>query len=85
MRCTKTGADIIVMSDGKPYQIWVGDIFGCLGCGVEIVTGWGNKPWKLSHEPNFDDLVNRLESSPSHRVEYVYEKPTPKGGNDAPD
>ncbi len=82
MRCVKTGADIVVMSGCEPYQIWQADIFGCPSCGVEVIAGWASKPWKAQHDPDFDELVSRLQdarqSSPSCRIEYVYEKPTPK-------
>lgn len=28
----------------EPYKIWSGDLYECLGCGVEIVSGFGAAP-----------------------------------------
>ena len=78
MRCSKTGATIVVMSGDEPYQIWQADIFQCPGCGFEAVTGWAGKPFKYRHEENFQQAVEGYRRQKCERVEYVYEKPTPR-------
>ena len=43
----------------SPYKIWSADLWGCPLCGVEVVSGFGNKPiagrWQ-------DDFEERLHS-----------------------
>lgn len=44
MRPAKTGVDVELMTGAEPYQIWMGDLFRCPGCNIEIVTGFGGAP-----------------------------------------
>lgn len=82
MRCSKTGATIVIMSGGKPYQLWQADIFQCPGCGFEAVTGWAEKPITHSGQEGFRACLKRyLDTGKEEggRIEYIYEKPAPKG------
>lgn len=80
MRCSKTGATIVVMSGGEPYQLWQADIFQCPGCGFEAVTGWASKPIRHSGQEDFKVYLERYleDEKQNGRTEYVHEKPTPK-------
>jgi len=43
-----------------PYKVWSGDVWGCIGCGAEIIVGTGQKPIVEKHEHGFDDMRRRL-------------------------
>lgn len=44
----------------KPYKLWVGDLWHCLGCGGEIVIGALN-PLNEHYRPDFDAAVKVAE------------------------
>lgn len=37
-----------------PYKIWSSDRWECLGCGSEILSGFGSSPIAVQHEEGFD-------------------------------
>jgi hypothetical protein len=57
MRCTKNSRAVEIMSDGKPYQLWYGDEWGCDGCGALIVTGFGRGPIAEAYRANYASVV----------------------------
>lgn len=38
----------------KPYKVWAGDLWECLGCGAEILSGFGQNPIAIQHEDEFE-------------------------------
>lgn len=40
----------------KPYKVWEGDLWECLGCGAEIVVGYGNVPISEHYKPEFNEI-----------------------------
>ena len=32
------------LEDGGPYKLWDADLYECVECGVEIITGFGQAP-----------------------------------------
>lgn len=41
-----------------PYQQWMGDLFRCSGCGIEIVSGFGRDAfWEQHHKPHAPPTV----------------------------
>ena len=59
------------MPDGRggwqPYKLWLGDLWECLGCGAQIVRGFGSQPVAEHYEPTYQSQVRRL--SPQFRVD----------------
>lgn len=43
----------------KPYKLWMGDKWGCEGCGTEIVVGVGRDPIAEHYQPQFAVTVGR--------------------------
>lgn len=37
----------------RPYKLWRGDLWECLGCGAQIVSGVAREPVAEHYEPNF--------------------------------
>lgn len=37
----------------RPYKLWVGDLWECVGCGSTIVTGVGLRPIGEHYEADF--------------------------------
>ena len=42
-----------------PYAMSMGDIWGCKGCGAQVIIGWGSKPIARRHDKGFADLVEK--------------------------
>lgn len=45
-----------------PYKIWTGDLWECLGCGHELVSGVGRAPVGEHYQPDFSERVARLNA-----------------------
>jgi hypothetical protein len=45
------------MKGGVPYKLWMGDLWECGGCGVQVIVGVGQKPIAEHFEDNFADKV----------------------------
>lgn len=41
----------------KPYKVWIGDLWECLGCGHETIAGVGFHPLSVQHCPNFESCI----------------------------
>lgn len=46
----------------QPYKLWSGDKFKCEGCGAEIISGFGQNPIRLQHEPDFKATAESLKA-----------------------
>lgn len=44
----------------KPYKLWMGDLWECLGCGNEIIVGCGREPIGEHYQPDFEEKVKVL-------------------------
>jgi hypothetical protein len=44
----------------KPYKLWVGDLWECLGCKAQTVLGFGQNPISEHYRPEFQELCERL-------------------------
>jgi hypothetical protein len=40
-----------------PYELWLGDLWKCAGCGHEIIVGTGWRPVARHYEPDFETKV----------------------------
>lgn len=40
----------------KPYKLWEADLWHCLGCGHELIAGWGGTPLTEHYKDNFAKL-----------------------------
>jgi hypothetical protein len=41
----------------KPYKLWQADLWHCLGCGHELVVGFGAEPVRIQHQEDFLEKV----------------------------
>jgi hypothetical protein len=43
-----------------PYKIWAGDLWGCEGCGAEILSGFGREPVAEHYQERFKTVRHSL-------------------------
>ncbi len=80
LRPETNGTVVIEMAQEKPYKVWKADTWKCPGCGVEVVGGFGQKPFMENFQEKFaEDLQTEIETA--QRVVYDYERPQTKGAN----
>jgi len=55
MRCIKNDFYAVLMANEppEPYQIWASDKWACPKCGIEILTGFAQKPVAESWQEAF--------------------------------
>jgi hypothetical protein len=44
MRVKQNSVTVETLDDGAPYRLWDADLWECVECGVEIITGFGQRP-----------------------------------------
>jgi hypothetical protein len=42
-----------LLEDGSPYKLWDADLFECIECGVEVITGFGKGPIAEHWQPTY--------------------------------
>lgn len=42
----------------KPYKLWIGDLWECLGCGANIVVGVAFEPVSEHYKEDFQEQVD---------------------------
>lgn len=42
-----------LLEDGGPYKLWDADLYECLECGVEVITGFGVRPFAEHWQPGY--------------------------------
>ena len=47
-------------ADWQDYKLWVGDLWHCLGCGNEIISGVAYQPLRERHHNDFTDVKERV-------------------------
>ena len=68
------GTTVVEMAQSEPYKVWHADTWKCPGCGVEVVSGFAQKPLIQQGDESFDKRVQSwLEKA--RRVVYDYERP----------
>jgi hypothetical protein len=45
------------MGRAEPYKLWVGDLWECLGCGHELISGVGSQPVSEHYKADFKETV----------------------------
>jgi len=43
-------------------QLWAADLWGCVQCGIQIVTGFAQRPLAMHFEPHYAQIVQRAQS-----------------------
>jgi hypothetical protein len=38
---------------GTPYKLWDADLFECVECGVEVISGFGREPFAEHYQPTY--------------------------------
>ncbi len=47
----------------KPYKLWAGDEWECIGCGATIISGVGFNPVSEHYKPEFGRLKEQLNAT----------------------
>lgn len=50
-------------TDGKPYKVWMADLWKCPKCGHLLITGFGNNPISEHYKDDFLNTLNLSEYS----------------------
>jgi hypothetical protein len=45
-----------LLEDGAPYKLWDADLYECVDCGVEIITGFGRAPLAEHWQPTYPNV-----------------------------
>ena len=70
MRPRKNSVFVLVtMDDGRPYQIWNGDLWECPRCGHQGIYGWGANPISEHYEDNFKQWLSEVDFTISGKLE----------------
>lgn len=48
------------LEDGAPYKLWDADLFECVECGVEVISGFGRGPIAEHYQPTYNQTRNAL-------------------------
>jgi len=56
---SKTAPGLAEPEHWRPYKLWRADLWHCLGCGAEIVVGFGHVPLAEHYQPDFDKWMAR--------------------------
>ncbi len=66
---------VIEMAQFGVYKVWNADTLKCPGCGIEVVSGFGDHPVREDHyAPDFISWL-RERVRVARRIVYDYEKP----------
>jgi hypothetical protein len=58
MRPKRSGVSFVEMAGGKPYKLWMGDLWACQTCGVEVLhSSTSQKPIAEHFQPDFADKL----------------------------
>ena len=68
------GTTVVETAQFQPYKVWHADTWKCPGCGVEVVSGFAQKPFIQQGDESFDDRVQK-ELRTARRVVYDHERP----------
>jgi hypothetical protein len=61
MRAKKNSVTVEELTeDGRPYKLWDADLYECVECGVEIISGFGNVPLAEHYQPTYAEQRARL-------------------------
>lgn len=41
---------------GKPYKLWMADLYQCPKCGTRVIAGLGHGPVAEHHEPHYGKM-----------------------------
>lgn len=52
----KNGIIIEEMAGFGPYKLWSADLLKCPECGHLIITGFGENPLAIHHQPDYDEI-----------------------------
>jgi len=76
LRPVENGVRVIEMAGDppKPYKIWHADLWGCRGCGLRVVNGFGHEPIARNWQANFEDILEKERTYPGTII-YNYERP----------
>lgn len=53
-------------ADWQDYKLWMGDLWYCLGCGHEIISGVAFQPLRERHHDDFEQV--KQETNALYRV-----------------
>ena len=61
MRCKKNGVTVEELTEiGEGYKLWDADLYECVECGVEIISGFASRPMVEHYEPNYQKCREQM-------------------------
>jgi hypothetical protein len=48
-----------LLEDGRPYKLWSADLWACVECGVEVITGFARVPLAEHYQPEYQTIRDR--------------------------
>jgi F0F1-type ATP synthase beta subunit len=48
------------LEDGSPYKLWDADLYECVECETEVITGFGRLPLAEHYQPTYAEQRDRL-------------------------
>lgn len=49
-----------LFEDGQGYRLWDADLYECVECGVEVISGFGQQPFAEHYQPDYAAQRARL-------------------------
>ena len=85
LKIEHTGTTVLEMASFGVYKVWDADTWKCPGCGVSIVSGFGQHPIREDHyAEDFPEWLSKVTVKCT-RLEYDYEyPPLLRKGNETP-
>lgn len=65
MRPEKNGIAVLDTAAFGPYQLWDADLWKCPECSMEIILGFGSRPYSAHYEEGFNAVLQRVRASGS--------------------
>ena len=47
------------LEDGSPYKLWSADLYACIECGAQVITGFARVPLVEHYRPEYAEVRAR--------------------------
>lgn len=76
MRTKTNGVPLIETyeEDRKPYKLWMGDLWYCEKCGIEVIVGFGYKPLAGNWDDDFKERIVKEVKLAKGNAYYSHER-----------
>jgi hypothetical protein len=49
--------------DDRPYKLWLADLYECIDCHTEVVTGFAANCYAEHYQPDFEEKLAKVPDS----------------------